>query len=84
MNRCALLLALALAGCSTTAAPLATSSRLHGPAAATMVRMERLPAVKAGDDAKVLLGQCRAHDGEAMDKLEPLQEYARRVTQSRQ
>lgn len=78
-----LILLMGLCGCAGSAAPATPSPRLRGPDAAVMTRSERLPAPKAGEDAKQLLGQCRAAHGEALDKLDPLQDFARRVTRAR-
>lgn len=75
-------LAALLGGCAGQAAPVTPSPRLRGPDAAVMTKSERLPAPKAGEDAKQLLTQCRAAHGEVLDKLEPLQSFARRVTRT--
>lgn len=74
-------IALLLGGCAGgQAAPVTPSARLVGPDAAVMTKSARLPKPKAGEDAKALLAQCRVAHGEALDKLEPLQAFAKRVT----
>ena len=74
------ILCMLLAGCSTTA-PVTPSSRLAGPPAWAMEVAKAIPDPKEGEDAKELLGQCRAAHGEEVVKLAPLQRFARRVTQ---
>ena len=78
-----LLAAAALAGCASSAAPLRPTARLIGPDAAVMVPPVALAAPLPGEDAKALLQQCRAQYGRETDKIEPLQLFAKRVTQSR-
>lgn len=80
----ALMLSAALAGCGGQAAPLRPTSRLVGPDAAVMVPRQPLPTPQKDEDAKQLLKECRFQYGHETDKLEPLQSFARRVTQSRQ
>ncbi len=70
---------LILAGCVGTA-PVTPSARLMGPSAWTMEAAPLLAAVKEGEDAKELLGQCRAAYGTETAKLPSLQRFARRVT----
>lgn len=69
-----------LVGCGGQAATLAPSPRLRGPDAAVMTKSSPLPKPAKDEDAKELLKQCRAAHGEVLDKLEPLQNFARRVT----
>lgn len=71
---------LLLAGCASNAAPVTPSRRLVGPADWAMRPAQPLPDPKVGEDAKALLGQCRAAHGEETAKLEPLQGFVRRVT----
>ena len=72
-------ISLLLAGCST-AAPVTPTSRLAGPPAWAMEVAKAIPDPKEGEDAKELLGRCRAAHGEEVVKLAPLQRFARRVT----
>lgn len=80
MMRALLLIAVCagLAGCMNSA--VTVPGRLAGPSSWTMVAPQPLAAPKAGDDAKELLGQCRAAYGAETGKLLPLQTYVRRVT----
>lgn len=71
--------ALAIAGCATDA-PVTPSSRLRGPASWAMEVAPALADPKPGDDAKALLGQCRAEYAAQTGKLPALQSFARRVT----
>lgn len=81
MKHPALFLALLLAGCATDA-PVTPSSRLIGPPAWAMASAAPLPDPKPNEDAKALLGQCRAAYGTEAAKLPVLQRFATRVTQS--
>ncbi len=83
MKTLSILIALALAGCASNAAPVTPSIRLKGPDAAVMVPAQSLPAPLPNEDAKALLRQCRAAYGAETDKLAPLQMFAKRVTQSK-
>ena len=69
-----------LAGCASNDAPVTPSSNLRGPAAYAMAPAIPLAEPKEGEDAKELLGQCRAAFGYETGKLEPLQRFAKRVT----
>lgn len=71
---------IALTGCANTTAPVTPSARLKGPAEWAMTPAIPLDKPKAGEDAKELLGQCRAAYGYETTKLEPLQRFAKRVT----
>lgn len=68
-----------LGGCATDA-PVTPSARLIGPPAWAMTTATPLPDPQPKEDAKALLGQCRAAYGTETAKLQPLQVFATRVT----
>lgn len=77
--RYALLSMLMLAGCGPDA-PVTPSTRLIGPPAWAMAASAPLPDPQPKEDAKALLGQCRAAYGTETSKLQPLQSFVTRVT----
>ena len=79
MRAVPILVCLALAGCAG-AQGAAVPGRLAGPSPLVMVPPRALPEPQAGEDAKTLLGQCRAEYGRETGKLAPLQACAKRVT----
>ncbi len=80
--RYALLSVLMLAGCATEA-PVTPSPRLIGPPAWAMTSATPLPDPQPKEDAKALLGQCRAAYGVETAKLTPLQNFATRVAKKK-
>lgn len=79
----AALVCLLLAGCAG-AQGAAVPGRLAGPSPLVMAPPKALAAPLPGEDAKALLGQCRAEYGRETGKIVPLQAFVRRVTKPQQ